>query len=103
MPANSGTYIFGLEVQLTDKTTEVTKQTLQLSANVPLAKYDLKKIHKDLPFTTVRLFIDTEQDLAIQYDTQISKLTFHYDRMFVDFEAKEVYCKELYDSVRIVF
>lgn len=98
-PNMAGEYIYGLEAEMSDGTTQFTKRVLFVDIKEPVAQFTLPS--GIVNSGVLGIDFDSDQEMWIATQSGFHQLNLHHDVMLVDYENKVLFFNEHYDEVEI--
>lgn len=98
-PTVAGEYIYGLEAEMSDGTTQFAKRVLFVDSKEPLAQFALPS--GIVGSGVLGIDFDSDQEMWIATQSGFCQLDLHHDVMLVDYENKTLFFREAYDEVEI--
>lgn len=98
-PDTLGEYVFGLEAEMTDGTTQIAKRVMFVDSKEPLVQFDLPS--GIVQSGVLGIEFNSDQDMWIATQSGYHKINLHHDVMLIDYENKVLFVREEYDEVEI--
>lgn len=96
--AQRGEYLFVLETEFVDSTSQIDRAIVQVEYKLPLTTIDLTDLVSE---PIVGIDFDSDQKLWVRTATKYYQISLFSDVMLIDYTQKTIYCREQYRDVKV--